>query len=160
VGKRGPRPEPTALRIVKGNPGKRPLPKHEPRPAVRLPPAPSWLTTEAKAEWKRTGEKLLRVGVMTETDTTALLVYCETWARWKDAQDQLFKFGPIVKQGKNGYLAQSPYLQIANKAMEQMLKLLVEFGMTPSSRSRVSSVKPAESEDPVEKWLNDDKRAH
>ena len=158
MGKRGPRPTPTALRVVRGNPGKRPLPKSEPHPAVRLPPAPSWLTPEAKAEWKRTGEKLLRVGVMTETDTTALLLYCETWARWKDAQDQLVKFGPIVQQGKNKYLAQSPYLQIANKAAEQLTKLLVEFGMTPSSRSRVASAKPPVEEDPVEKWLKDGKR--
>ena len=35
-----------------------------------------------------------------------------------------------------------PPLQIADKAFEQMTKLLVEFGMTPSSRSRVSKVRP------------------
>lgn len=37
---------------------------------------------------------------------------------------------------------QSPYLVIANKAMGQMIKILVEFGRTPSSRSRVHIARP------------------
>jgi len=31
----------------------------------------------------------------------------------------------------------SPYLTVADQSMEAMRKLLVEFGLTPSSRSRI-----------------------
>jgi phage terminase small subunit len=39
----------------------------------------------------------------------------------------------------NGYAVQSVWLQIANKAMEQMHKFMVEFGFTPASRTRVKT---------------------
>ena len=54
------------------------------------------------------------------------------------AEAKLDEFGIVVKT-PSGYLQQSPYLSIANKAMEQMTRLLVEFGMSPASRSRVSA---------------------
>jgi P27 family predicted phage terminase small subunit len=37
----------------------------------------------------------------------------------------------------SGYPIQNPMLAIANKAQEQCLKILAEFGLTPSSRSRI-----------------------
>ena len=42
----------------------------------------------------------------------------------------------------------SPYLTVADQAMESMRKFLVEFGLTPSSRSRirVETKKSAEDE--------------
>ena len=48
------------------------------------------------------------------------------------------KLGTVVKT-TNGNLIQNPYLSIANRAMMDMARLAVEFGMTPSSRSRVKS---------------------
>lgn len=54
------------------------------------------------------------------------------------------KYGTVVKS-PSGYPIQSPYLAIANKAHEQMTKLLAEFGMTPSSRSRCMVAKPDDS---------------
>ena len=46
-----------------------------------------------------------------------------------------------------GFLFQavSPYLLIANKAHDQMAKMLVEFGMTPSSCSSVTNAALGES---------------
>lgn len=43
---RGRKPTPTILKLLAGNPGKRPLPAHEPRPEVadEFPAAPEWLT--------------------------------------------------------------------------------------------------------------------
>ncbi len=37
MGQRGPAPKPTALRILEGNPGKRPLNASEPRPRAGRP---------------------------------------------------------------------------------------------------------------------------
>ena len=45
---------------------------------------------------------------------------------------------------------QSPYLAIANKAMEQMRAMLTEFGMSPSSRTRVHVTPPRQGENALE----------
>lgn len=79
--------------------------------------------------------------VVTVADRAALAAYCQAWGRWVEAEQQLAQHGTIVKS-PNGFPIQNPYLAVANKALQQMHKLLVEFGLTPSARSRV---KPTES---------------
>lgn len=106
-------------------------------PRVRLPVCPPHLQGEARKEWSRVGKKLLAYGLVTDIDRSALAIYCQAWARWVEAEQQLAKYGTVIKS-PNGYPMQSPYLAIANKAMDQMAKILVEFGMSPSSRSRVT----------------------
>ena len=49
--------------------------------------------------------------------------------------------------GDNGIPIVSPYLKISNAALDRMRQFLVEFGMTPSSRSKVKvAAKPEEIE--------------
>jgi phage terminase small subunit len=47
----------------------------------------------------------------------------------------------VLRSPKQAILMQSPYLPIANKAIEQMKTMLLEFGMTPASRSRIDTSK-------------------
>jgi len=78
----------------------------------------------------------------------ALAIYCDAYARWVEASDNIRQFGLILKS-PNGFPIQSPYLAILNKAIEQMRAFVVEYGMTAASRSRVAAEKPdgEESED-------------
>ena len=133
---RGRRPTPTSLKLLRGNPGKRPLNPQEPRPPVAVPRAPAHLSPEARKEWRRTGRLLAAMGLLAEIDRAALAMYCEAWARWAEAEQALQKYGLIVKS-PSGLPMQSPYLAVANKAMEQIGRLLAEFGMSPASRTRV-----------------------
>jgi phage terminase small subunit len=41
-----------------------------------------------------------------------------------------------------GYPIQSPYLAIANRQAELMMRVASEFGFTPASRSRISAPPP------------------
>jgi P27 family predicted phage terminase small subunit len=109
---------------------------------ARLPVCPPHLQGEARKEWRRLGKKLVACGLLTEIDGTALALYCQAWARWTEAEANLLRYGTVIK-APSGYPMASPYLSIANTAMTQMTRLLVEFGMTPSSRSRVAVVPPA-----------------
>lgn len=138
----GRRPKPTVLKELAGNPGKRPLNRREPKPPTKLPLCPHHLQGEARREWTRLGRELVALGVMTKVDRAALAAYCVAWGRWVEAEAQVTKLGTIVKTA-DGNMIQNPYLSIANRAMEQMTKLAGEFGMTPSSRSRVQ-VAPAQ----------------
>ena len=45
----------------------------------------------------------------------------------------------MYKRQKNDYQMLSQWLVISNRAQEQLLKYLTEFGMTPSARSRVAA---------------------
>lgn len=114
---------------------------------AKLPACPAHLQGEARKEWKRLGKKLVTWRLMTEIDAGALALYCTAWARWVEAEEALAKYGTVIKS-PSGYPVQSPYLAIANKAMDQMTRLLVEFGMSPSARSRVTPA-PAEEQRPA-----------
>lgn len=140
---RGRKPVPTQLRIVRGNPSKRPLPKDEPQPALDAQ-MPQWMSPAAEKHWPIVAEQLHAAGLLTVLDVPALALYCEAFARWQDANEKVVKHGAVVK-GAAGYPVKSPYLSVANRAYEQMVRMLEQFGMTPSSRSRVTGTKPDQS---------------
>src|SRR3989304_1096626 len=107
MGARGPAPKPTALRLLEGNPGKKPLNKREPQPQVGRPACPRWLVVEARREWQRLMPELLRLNLMTIVDRAALAGYCQAWARWRQAERMLTKKG-LTFETPNGYVQQRP----------------------------------------------------
>ena len=50
----------------------------------------------------------------------------------------------IKRGGKAEELVQSPYVSIANRQAEIMMRIASEFGFTPASRSRISTPRPSE----------------
>ena len=134
---RGRKPKPTLLKTLEGNPGKRPLNDREPVPPDGIPDCPDFLTNEARAEWFRTAKVLKEMQLLTLADRAALAAYCTAYGRWVEAEKQVQKYGTIVKSPKQGFPMKSPYLTVADQSMEMMRKFLVEFGLTPSSRSRI-----------------------
>lgn len=136
-----PKPKPTRMKILEGNPGRRPLPKNEVSPKVteKIPRPPSHLSRAAKKEWKSISEKLNNLGLLTELDVTALALYCQAYSRWVEAEEKLALTGLVVRT-TNGNIINSPYVNIASASMKECHKFLVEFGMTPSSRTKVSAV--------------------
>lgn len=134
---RGRKPIPTALRLVKGNAGHRkaiPPPATSPKPPGR----PAHLSVEAAKEWDDLAPQLHEAGLLSTIDKAALAAYCQAYGRWVEAELALQEHGVLVKS-PNGFPMVSPYLTVANKALDQMSRLLVEFGMSPSSRSRVTA---------------------
>ena len=149
------RPKPTNLRILEGNPGKRPLNLNEPKPRLpkRTPSPPAILGAAGKREWRRVAKELVPLGLLTEIDVSGFTAYCFAYQHWYDSERLLAQEGYVVTT-PNGFPVQSPYVGIANKAMQQMRAFMVEFGMTPASRSRIG-VEPISSkaEDELEAWL-------
>jgi P27 family predicted phage terminase small subunit len=95
------------------------------------------LNEEGKREWRRIVVVLLELGLYTEVDRAALAMYCQAWGRWVEAERELAREGMILTSDK-GNLYQNPRLYVANRAWEQMRKILAEFGLSPGSRSRLS----------------------
>lgn len=142
----GRRPTPTATKLLNGNPGKRPINKSEPQ-FTGIPTCPKHLDKAAKAEWKRVATELIAAGLLTTVDRAALAAYCSAWSRWIDGETNIQKFGTVIKSPKSGYPIQNPYVGVANTALDQMRKFLIEFSMTPASRSRLQVSN--ESSDPT-----------
>lgn len=143
---RGRKPTPTALKIMRGNPGHRPINEREATPTVKAPSAPPEMDDLARKEWRRMSKILLRNGLLTEVDRAAFAGYCVSWSQWMQALAQVQKLGAIVKS-PNGFPIQNPYLAVANHALKTMQGFLVEFGMTPASRSRVTAAAVASPTD-------------
>jgi P27 family predicted phage terminase small subunit len=138
---RGRKPKPTALKLVQGNPGRRPLNENEPAPPSTLPTCPAHLSDEAKKEWERLARVLNEMGVLTEVDRAVMAAYCQAYGRWVEAETKL-RETPLLLKTPAGYVQQSPWLSISHKQIEIMAKLMPELGLTPSSRSRLVAQAP------------------
>jgi P27 family predicted phage terminase small subunit len=129
--------------MLTGNPGKRPLNTAEPRPDVVIPECPSELGPVARREWDRLAGDLVALRMLTNLDRAALAAYCGAYALWAEATEAIQKYGTMVKS-PSGYPMQSPYVSVANRQAEIMMRIASEFGFTPASRSRIST--PLEAE--------------
>ena len=153
----GRKPKPTALKELEGNPGKRKLNTKEPKPETGMPDCPKWLLPEAKKEWQRLAKLMNQMGVLTEVDMAAFAAYCQSYARWKEAQEHIDESGSTFETDK-GYQQQTPWVGIANTNQKLMLQAAAEFGLTPSSRSRIVAAtgKGKDDGDEMEELLGGD----
>lgn len=145
MGKRGPAPQPTVLKLMRGNPGKRPLNKNEPkpRPVSNSLKYPDWFDEIARREWKRIVPELRQLGLLTVIDISALEAYCATYSRWVRAEKIVKKEGETYRA--EGEIKRRPEVGIIEKALHLMKTFCTEFGLTPSSRSNISISKPDEN---------------
>jgi phage terminase small subunit len=63
--RRGRRPKPTRMKVLTGNPGKRPLNRYEPRPNPVMPDCPPELGPAAQREWARLVGELSSLNMVT-----------------------------------------------------------------------------------------------
>jgi len=134
---KGRKPKPTALKLVDGNPGKRRVRGHEPKPPAGKPTCPDHLSPTAKAEWKRIATTLNQIGLLTRIDRTVLAAYCQAYGRWVEAEKKLAGTPPLLKTPA-GYVQTSPWITISNKQVELMVKLMAELGLSPAARARLA----------------------
>lgn len=138
----GRRPKPTALKLVQGNPGKRAIPKKEPKPKREIPSCPAYLDDNGKVAWGRLSVLLDRMGVMTEADGLAL-------ERLVDCYADILECRKLIERDGRTYTtstAQGDTLIKGNPAVNQLRaadaqfkSYLVEFGLTPAARSKVQA---------------------
>ena len=104
---------------------------------------PPELGPVAQREWHRLAGELAALRLLTNLDRAALAAYCGAYALWAEATEAIQKYGAMIKS-PTGFPIQSPYLAIANRQAEIMMRIASEFGFTPASRSRISTPSPTE----------------
>lgn len=150
----GPPPKPTALKAVEGNRGKRPSNKQEPDPEyVEDLSPPAWLPADAKAVWTNVAPKLRAAKLLTVIDIEMLAMGCVSIAQYRGAvkeagarlvidqkaaaeADQVDKSESDDDAPKGACL--NPWLIVQSMAFKQAMKVFTEFGMSPSSRTRLA----------------------
>ena len=153
MGRRGFPPQPTAIKILKGNPGRRPLNKAEPQPESGMPACPAWLDTEARREWKRVAPLLHRMGVLTKIDRSALAMYCDAWSQFLAARTVIREEGLSYVNEKTGYVQQRPEVAVYHNLQRILRGWCYELGLTPSARGRMTVSPKQEEADPFEAFL-------
>lgn len=149
---RGRKPTPTTLKLVKGNPGRRKISKKEPAPqqTKKVPAPPDHLTPGAKTFWRKMAPILHAQQLLTDVDLVAFAQLAIAHDRWVESEKKVQKYGELItfgrrgkgKDARPGTVQVSPYLAVANRAYEQLRRMLAEFGMTPSARSRIEVDQP------------------
>ena len=155
---RGRKPKPTALKRLEGNPGKRPLNELEPVPPPVQLRCPNYLLPEARKEWKRLAPILMSMGLLTAADAVPFAGYCQAYARWREAQDEITRHGSIYKDD-DGRIRPNPYIAIATQQMREIKSFAADFGLTPSNRTAmIANVMSAVKQkvDPMEAILISD----
>lgn len=124
--KRGPKPKPTALRILEGDQPCR-INFNEPKFGDANAEAPLWLAGLAREHWDELAPILSRARVLSDADRSNLALLCMLYQRWRTDPGN-------------------------NKAIDQYVRLSLEFGLTPSSRSRIKAP-PEKPKDDLEDFL-------
>lgn len=133
----GRKPKPTALKRLEGNPGRRPLNEAEPEYAAAKARMPHGLSRGAKGLWVKVAGELIGSGVMTGADVPAFMLMAEHWAIARQAAEMIAEQG-LQAPDENGALRKHPLLQVLRDNAAAFRLYAAEFGLTPSSRTRVA----------------------
>lgn len=98
------------------------------------PPAPSWLSADAKREWKRVVPILVERRILTTADLGSLENYCVAIGSVRQMERQLQRDGHVIEV--DGAMKRHPAVGIQSDAMTRARLLAAELGLTPVSRSR------------------------
>lgn len=158
MGRRGPAPAPDNVKELRGRTSHTPKATQAVKPPPSAPNPPTWLSTEARAEWRRVVPQLDRLGVLATIDRAVLTAYCSAWAKFVDAEAAL-NVSPAKKarvggdrlngrtkqpdQGlvisdRDGDLRKHPGWQIYREAAQLVCQISKELYLTPVARLRVT----------------------
>ena len=145
MGARGPKTKPTNLKILEGNPGKRPLNNNEPEPEIGAI-CPTWLSEDAKAHWAYLAPVLESCGILTKVDEGILASYCDAWINYIRASEEVAQLdsmtigadpqNDIFNQPAKGTKI-NPIIMIQKNYAELVLKFGAKLGLSPSDRTGI-----------------------
>lgn len=135
MGRRGPAPKPTKLRLLHGDRKDR-INHNEPQPEQGPMVPPEGMTREVRAVWDFTARHLETMGLAMPSDRECLRAYCEAVVDHARAAEIVAKSALLIK-GIQGGMVRNPAYQIKRDAARTMLRFAQEFGLTPSARSRI-----------------------
>jgi P27 family predicted phage terminase small subunit len=152
MGKRGPRPTPTKLRLLHGDKPYR-INDDEPLPGHGSPQCPNEVAPEVREVWDHALNQLIHMDVATPADRDALLCYCEAVVTHRRASAILAKSQVLVPGAVKGTVTTNPAVRVQRDAAAVIRAFAHEFGFTPSARSEIRTGRRADAA-PAARFLN------
>lgn len=149
MGKRGPAPAPTALKVIRGDKPSR-IPTGEPQPDAGEVVAPSWLSRKAKYVWARLAPDLIKKGVLTTWDVDTFADFCSLVVTNREAIADVEKHGnvitTVIRELSDGTIiygvSKNPNWQIAKESAALLVTIGGRFGLNPSDRAQLNVGEP------------------
>ena len=147
VGKRGPKPFPIALKLLKGRPHRATRELKEPKlDAPGDPSVPEELQGVAAEAWTCLYGMLVESGVVTKGDVLVLKEFCHVVGELSKIKAAIREL-PIEAAIMKGLTKRETGLR------HQFMQLSDRLGLNPSARSGVKSIEPKKEESKLKKYL-------
>ena len=137
----GRKPTPAALRVLQGNPGRRPYNTREPEVVSSQPDPPDCLTLGALRIWHDVAPKLAAAKILAALDAATLASYCVAWDEFETATAHIATHGLMIETAAG--LKISPFVTLRHRVLPHLLRLSAALGLTPSARSRITTAEPS-----------------
>ncbi len=152
--------KPTALKLLHGS-RKNTINENEPQ-FTGTAECPDWLHPLAQEEWHRLMAEFGETGLVTGPDRATLAAYCQAYARWQMAEQEVQQHGQLIQEPivtRSGNISGSrwkknPAVTVARDERAAMIAAGRLFGLNPSSRASISV--PDNTPDLLQQFIDDD----
>ena len=131
MGKRGPKPTPTAVLKKRGS-WLAKTRKAEPEGVPGIPSCPNWMDKEAKAEWMRILPILAEMQILSASDSSVIAGYCQNYSRWMKAERALRKASAHLGSVQRRRIEMS-----CQMAYRNTIDAAARLGLSPADRAGV-----------------------
>ena len=106
------------------------------------PDPPKWIIddTVALAEWQRVVPRMDKQKILAQEHRAALAMLCHNWSMYCQAKDVFNETGFVIESGQSR--VKNPVISAMNEAFNRWHKMCMEFGLTPSARTRIDKPPP------------------
>ena len=137
--------KPAALRLLEGNPGRRPI-----KPEIQgkgRPVKPEGLNDLQIKMWDRIVSSFPD-GYLTQADELTIERLIRTWTLYRKCCDALQNDERILYKDSHGKITKNPYYGVLRSLEQTLDRLTKELGLSPLSRSRIA-ISEAEPVEPI-----------
>ena len=146
---RGRKPKSLELKILQGNPGRRPLPSPGGPFVEGIPEKPPHLDEDASEEWDRLTTAL--VGILSPASRGTLLCACDAYSQLTASNRVLKEHGSTyttISESGSTLIRQRPEVRMREAARRSYQLALSELGAAPVRHGHVRKLPTAESVKP------------
>ena len=138
----GRKPTPTKLKLLRGVDKVQPsrINRAEPEAPTGCPDPPQHLEGRELEAFTWFLDQVDAMSLSSTTWLHAAEIYADSYAKWRQAKEMVERLGQaVVLRGKDGQteIRRNPFSVEAHKYKDQCVRMLAEFGMTASSKSRI-----------------------
>lgn len=145
-------PVPTSLKVLRGNPGQRPLNTSEPTPPAADTTPPPRLDGEALAMWNSIVPLLTNMGVFTQADRMVIERYCLMHEQWLHVVKHVKEHG-MTQLTQTGYSQLTAEGALFRTLPAELMRIEQQFGMTAAARSTLKVDNATPAQDPLEAYI-------